>query len=163
MRERKSLESHVVLRLRISLELLLRRFWLTGARQRGLDPSRAGTANPVTYDQWTVSGDYDSDRPLYRVPLNDVSGTDLYVSSATGDIALVTTRQMRLVNYVGSIPHWIYPPALRHHGQAWSALLWWLSLLATLGASIGVVIGLMRLGSPSRRAAVRAPRIRCPR
>jgi hypothetical protein len=123
------------------------------ARQRGLDPSHASAAGLVTYDQWTVSGDYDSDRPLYRISLNDDPGTDLYVSSATGDIALVTTRQMRLLNYVGSIAHWIYPTALRHHGQAWNALVWWLSLLATIGASIGVVIGLMRLGSSSRRAA----------
>jgi hypothetical protein len=117
------------------------------ARRRGLDASHAGAADLVTYDQWTVSGDYDSDRPLYRVPLNDGPGTDLYVSSATGDIAVVTTRHMRLVNYVGSIAHWIYPTALRHHGQAWSALLWWLSLLATIGAGIGVIIGLIRLGS----------------
>jgi hypothetical protein len=123
------------------------------ARRRGLDPSHAGAADLVTYDQWTVSGDYDSDRPLYRIPLNDGPGTDLYVSSATGDIAVVTTRQMRLLNYVGSIAHWIYPTALRHHGQAWSTLMWWLSLLATIGASIGVIIGLTQLGSSSRRAA----------
>jgi PepSY-associated transmembrane protein len=123
------------------------------ARQRGLDPTLAGAAGLVTYDQWTVSRDYDSDRPLYRIALNDDPGTDLYVSSATGDIALVTTRQIRLLNYVGSIAHWIYPTALRHHGQAWSALLWWLSLLATIGASIGVVIGLTQLSRSSRRAA----------
>ncbi len=123
------------------------------ARQRGLDASHANAASRVTYDQWTVSGDYNSDRPLYRVALNDSSGTDLYVSSATGDIVVVTTRRMRLLNYVGSIAHWIYPAALRHHGQAWSALLWWLSLLATIGASLGVIIGLMRLGTSSRRVA----------
>ena len=69
---------------------------IAGARQRGLDASRAGAASMVTYDQWTVSGDYDSDRPLYRVSLNDGLATDLYVSSATGDIALVTTRQMQI-------------------------------------------------------------------
>jgi hypothetical protein len=137
----------------IHLEQAARDIAIAGARQRGLDTSHAGAASVVTYDQWTVSGDYDSDRPLYRVPLNDNPGTDLYVSSATGDIALVTTRQMRLLNYVGSITHWIYPTALRHHGQAWSALLWWLSLLATIGASVGVIIGLMRLSSSSRRAA----------
>jgi hypothetical protein len=95
---------------------------IAGARQRGLDASHVGAVSLVTYDQWTVSGDYDSDRPLYRISLNDDPGTDLYVSSSTGDIAVVTTRQMRLLNYVGSIAHWIYPTALRHHGQAWSAL-----------------------------------------
>jgi hypothetical protein len=126
---------------------------IAGARQRGLDPSHAGATSLVNYDQWTVSGDYDSDRPLYRISLNDDPGSDLYVSSATGDVALVTTRQMRLLNYAGSIAHWIYPTALRHHGQAWSALLWWLSLLATIGASIGVVIGLTQLSRSGRRAA----------
>jgi len=121
------------------------------ARHRGLDASHASAASLVAYDQWTVSGDYDSDRPLYRVALNDINGTDLYVSSVTGDIVVVTTRRERLLNYVGSIAHWIYPTALRHHGQVWSALLWWLSLLATIGASLGVITGLTRLGSSSRR------------
>jgi len=123
------------------------------ARRRGLDPSHADAARHVDYDQWTVPGDYDSDRPLYRIPLNDGPGTDLYVSSATGDIVVVTTRRIRVLNYLGSIAHWIYPTALRHRARAWSALVWWLSLLATIGASFGVIIGLMRLGTSSRRAA----------
>ncbi|WP_167558818.1 PepSY domain-containing protein [Bradyrhizobium canariense] len=123
------------------------------ARDRGLDPSHAGIASPITYDQWTVSGEYDSDRPLYRVSLNDSSGTDLYVSSATGSIVVITTRHMRLLNYLGSIAHWIYPTALRHHPQAWSALLWWLALFATIGAGVGFIIGLMRLIATNRNAA----------
>ena len=53
------------------------------------------------------------------------------------------------MNYVGSIPHWVYATELRHHREAWSKLMWWLSLLATIGAATGVVIGLIRLGSGS--------------
>jgi hypothetical protein len=49
--------------------------------------------------------------------------------------------------------HWIYPTALRHHRQIWSALLWWLSLSATCGAGVGIAIGLIRLASTHRRDA----------
>jgi len=106
----------------------------------------------VARDQWTVSGDYDADRPLKRVTLNDADGTQVYLSSA-GAVVLVTTRTQRVLNYLASIPHWIYPTALRQHRAAWSALVWWLSLLATLGATHGLMVGVMRLtaGRPRYR------------
>lgn len=116
------------------------------ARSLGLDPSRT-TVTLIDDDQWTVAGDFDSDRPLYRIAVNDAAGTEIYVSSAKGDVVLFTTRSMRLANYFGSIAHWIYPTVLRRHGKAWSALMWWLSLVATIGASIGVIIGIVRLGA----------------
>jgi hypothetical protein len=116
------------------------------ARSRGLDPSHT-TAALIEYDQWTVAGEFDSDRPLYRVAVNDDAGTEIYVSQATGDVVLLTTRTMRLANYFGSIAHWIYPAALRHHGKAWRALMWWLTLLATIGAGIGAIVGMVQLGS----------------
>jgi hypothetical protein len=116
------------------------------ARSLGLDPSRT-TVTLIDDDQWTVAGDFDSDRPLYRIAVNDVAGTEIYVSSTKGDVVLFTTRSMRLANYFGSIAHWIYPTVLRRHGKAWSALMWWLSLVATFGASIGVIIGIVRLGA----------------
>lgn len=100
----------------------------------------------IDYDQWTVAGDYDGDRPLDRIALNDAAGTEVYVSSKSGKVVLITTRTERLSNYAGSIPHWLYPTELRHHREIWSTLMWWLSLLATLGAAIGVIIGLARLG-----------------
>src|SRR6516225_5748801 len=116
------------------------------ARSLGLDPSRT-TVTLIDDDQWTVAGNFDSDRPLYRIAVNDAAGTEIYVSSAKGDVVLFTTRSMRLANYFGSIAHWIYPTVLRRHGNAWSALMWWLSLVATIGASIGVIIGIVRLGT----------------
>ena len=110
----------------------------------------------IDHDQWTVAGDYDADRPLDRIALNDAAGTEIYISSKSGKIVLATTRTERLANYAGSIPHWIYPTELRHHRAAWTALMWWLSLLATLGAVIGVVIGLIRLArGPAHRGLQR--------
>jgi PepSY-associated TM region len=123
------------------------------ARSRGLDASTLRAAELISFDQWTVSGDYDADRPLYRVALDDLGGTELYLSSISGAIVLVTTRRARALNYAGSIVHWIYPAALRHHRQIWSALLWWLSLSATCGAGVGIVIGLIRLAATHRRNA----------
>jgi hypothetical protein len=113
-------------------------------REGRLDMSHA-SIGLVDYDQWTVAGEFDSDRPLYRVVLKDDAGTELYVSSATGDVVLRTTKNVRLANYFGSIAHWIYPTMLRHERQTWNTLMWWLSLVATIGASIGVMIGIVRL------------------
>ena len=111
---------------------------------RGLDTRAVGET--IDYDQWTVAGDFDSDRPLTRIALGDEAGTEIYVSSTSGEVVLTTTRNERLANFFGSIPHWLYVSALRHHGHAWSALMWWLSLVAATGAAIGVIVGLVRLG-----------------
>ncbi len=120
------------------------------ADAHGLDLSRTDVER-IAYDQWTVSGDYDSDRPLFRVILNDAARTELYVSSTAGDVVLVTTWRMRMLNDAGSIVHWIYPAALRHHAEIWRALVWWLSLIGTIGASLGVVVGIARLGTAIRQ------------
>ena len=125
---------------------------LAGARSRGLDVSRAGVAERTPYDQWTVSGEFDPDRPLYRVAVNDERSTELYVSSKTGDVVLLTTLKIRALNYFGSVVHWLYPTVLRRHKSAWSAVMWWLSLTATIGTSLGVVVGLLRLTRAGRRA-----------
>jgi len=111
------------------------------ARHRGWSAAAANVAASGLYDQWTVSERFDRHRPLYRIALNDGSGTELYVSSATGEIVQKTTRRERAWSYVGSVAHWIYPTALRVHPAAWSRLLWWLSLIALVGASAGALIG----------------------
>jgi hypothetical protein len=110
-----------------------------------IDTSRAST-EIIDYDQWTVAGNFDRDRPLKRITLNDEAGTEIYLSVATGTVVLTTTRNQRIVNYAGSIPHWLYETELRHHKRAWTELVWWLSLTATIGAALGIIIGLLRLG-----------------
>ena len=115
------------------------------ARGRQLDGSHAAVVGADSHDQWTVSAAYDSHRPLYRIALNDDSGTELYVSSTTGEVVLETARDVRLWNYLGSVSHWIYFSGLRSYPAAWSALLWWLSLLALIGVVAGGIIGPLRL------------------
>lgn len=115
------------------------------ATRRQWDTSAARIAALQAYDQWTVSGQYDRYRPLYRIALNDARGTELYVSATTGEVVLDTTYRERAWNYAGSVTHWIYPTVLRAHPQAWSRLVWWLSLLALIGASAGMVVGVLRI------------------
>jgi hypothetical protein len=88
---------------------------------------------------------------LYRVALEDRPGTEVYVSATTGEVVLKTTRRQRWWNYAGSVAHWIYPTALRSHPGLWAALLWWLALLAMIGAGLGAVIGTSRLDLTGRR------------
>jgi hypothetical protein len=121
------------------------------ARRRGLDARQRAAAALLAYDQWTVAGQYDPFRPLYRVAFNDGPGTELYVSSVTGEVVLETNHQQRAWNYVGSIAHWIYPAVLRSHRLTWNRLLWSISLLAVVAATIGCVIGFSRIRWESRR------------
>jgi hypothetical protein len=127
------------------------------ARQRGIDAEHAVLAGVADYDQWSVPNGFDQHRPLYRVALNDSVGTDLYVSSTTGEVVLATTRDERVWNYVGSVAHWIYPTVLRSNAAAWDKTVWTLSLLALVTAIIGTALGVVRLqvsrrglGSPFR-------------
>jgi hypothetical protein len=87
-----------------------------------LDALRA-TAESINYDQWTVGSDFDSDRPLTRITLNDDVGTELYISTRSGKVVLTTAQGERLLNYAGSVAHWLYPTPLRHHKRVWNALM----------------------------------------
>src|SRR5580700_1088153 len=59
-----------------------------------IDAARAG-AELIDHDQWTVAGEFDADRPLFRYDLGDDAGTEVYVSSRSGKVVLTTTRSAR--------------------------------------------------------------------
>ena len=115
------------------------------AATRGLDTTQIKLIDTVVYDQWTVSNNLDSHRPLFHLALNDAAGIELYVSSVTGEVVRDTTRSERLFNYAGSVLHWIYPTALRKHWAAWDTTVWWLALACLLGAISGALLGVLRL------------------
>jgi PepSY-associated TM region len=115
------------------------------AATRGLDTTQIKLIDTVVHDQWTVSNNLDSHRPLFHLALNDAAGIELYVSSVTGEVVRDTTRSERLFNYAGSVPHWIYPTALRKHWAAWDTTVWWLALACLLGAISGALLGVLRL------------------
>jgi hypothetical protein len=107
--------------------------------------STAAVTGVLHHDQWTLSAEYHRHRPLYRIALDDAAATELYVSSASGEVVLTTTRHARGWNYAGSILHWIYFTAFRSHPAVWHAVMWWLSLLVLFGVAAGAVIGTARV------------------
>jgi len=92
-------------------------------------------------DQWTVQGLFNRYRPLHRFALNDAAGTELYVSSVSGAIMQNTTQYERFWNWLGSVPHWLYPTALRQHAQLWSQVVIWLSVAGAFLTIVGIYIG----------------------
>jgi len=96
-------------------------------------------------DQWTVSGSYDAHRPLWKAELAGEGGRVLYVSSSTGEVVLDTDKEERFWNWLGSVPHWLYPRALREDQPLWRQVVLWVSGPCILGAVTGLWIGLMRL------------------
>lgn len=96
----------------------------------------------IERDQWTVSGQFNRDRPLHHIALGDNAGTEIYVSSTTGAMVQKTTQSERFWNWLGAVPHWLYPTVLRQHAQLWSQVVVWLSLAGMFLTVIGLYIGI---------------------
>ena len=97
----------------------------------------------VDVDQWTLDG-INRDGPLYRFALDDSAHTQLYVSRATGHVAQATTRRTRVLAWLGAIPHWLYPTALRQDPKTWSAVVVWSAIVGTFLTAIGLYIGIAK-------------------
>ncbi|HWX78682.1 MAG TPA: PepSY domain-containing protein [Steroidobacteraceae bacterium] len=106
----------------------------------------------IDFDQWTVAGDFDADRPLYRFALNDEVGTELYVSSTSGQAVQITSGRQRIWNWLGSVPHWLYFAELRRRAWLWSQLVIYTSLIGCFLAGTGIYIGVRQmLAQPAGR------------
>jgi hypothetical protein len=112
------------------------------SRRTGPTPRLLGL---IGHDQWTVSGDFNADRPLFHFALDDVSGTELYVSSITGRAVQITTAHERFWNWLGAVPHWLYFSELRRNAWAWSQVVIYASLLGCFLAGIGIYLGWRQL------------------
>ena len=119
------------------------------AQRRKLDVTQAALAGLTAIDQWTVSGAFNRHRPLYRIALNDAGGTELYVSSTTGEVVGDTTGRERRWNYVGSVAHWIYPTVLRSRAGTWNMTVWSLSFAALIAAFAGSLLGILKIKAVS--------------
>ncbi len=104
---------------------------------------RPATIAPVVRDQWTVSGEFNRDRPLWRVRLADAQASDVYVSGATGEVVQRTTRASRVLNWMGAVPHWLYPTLLRQYPKAWGQVVIWTSLAGVFLTMVGLYLGLV--------------------
>jgi uncharacterized iron-regulated membrane protein len=107
-------------------------------------------AKLIHNDQWSVPGGYDADRPLWKVSLANPEEQIVYVSSRSGAVVLDTAKRERFWNWLGSIPHWLYPRALREMPEAWRQVVMWVSGPCIIGALSGLWIGVLRI-RPGRR------------
>jgi len=108
------------------------------------DQSRVAFDSLLQTDQWSVSSGLNAHRPLLRVSLGDAAGTDLYVSSTTGEVVRDTHRTERLLNYFAAVTHWIYPTVLRKHVDAWDWVVDIVSGAGVVLAVSGLWIGILR-------------------
>jgi len=100
----------------------------------------------VDIDQWSLQA-ASRNQPAWRIALGDSTATELYFNGTTGEIFQDTTRRERVLSWLGAIPHWLYPTALRSHAVLWSRVVIWASVLGTFLVLLGLVIGVSRLRS----------------
>ena len=113
----------------------------------GDSPAAPHLLGLIERDQWTVSGDFNPERPLYRFGLGDDAGTELYVSSRSGRAVQMTTAKERFWNWLGAVPHWLYFTELRRHPRLWSEVVILTSLLGCFLAGVGIYLGIRRLAA----------------
>lgn len=126
-----------------------RRFGLPIAESERLDRS----------DQWTVALANEKNLPFYRVRFADPQLTEVYLSARTGELMQLSTRTERTLAWLGAIPHWIYPTALRRERALWRYLVLGLSGICLAVTLSGSAIGL-HVWRSTRKRAVRDPYLR---
>jgi hypothetical protein len=104
----------------------------------------------IEIDQWTVQ--MRRDRPLHQIALDDPQGTELYVSGKTGQLIQDTNTRERFWNWLGAVPHWLYPTVLRQNGELWTQVVVYLSLAGVFLTLMGLYIGVAHwLAAPTSR------------
>jgi hypothetical protein len=106
-------------------------------------------------DQWTLQAR--AALPMHRFALDDAAGTQIYVSEATGEVALRTTRAERVWGYLGPVIHWVYFTPLRQYGTVWTEFIIWSSLIGCAMCISGLLWGLLRFSPTSRFRLKRVP------
>ena len=120
------------------------------SRFTGRPPRAVEYAGTLTEpDQWTLVER--RQLPLHKLVIDDESGTVLYVSPRTAEVAMLTTRRSRALAWMGAIPHWIYFTALRTNQPLWYDIVVWTSTLGCLLAVIGLVLGVTQFRWRLRR------------
>ena len=76
-------------------------------------------------DQWTIA--IPNELPLFKYRVDDEYATQAYVSPANARVAVYTTRQSRLLAWLGTIPHWFYFADLRANQPLWYDIVVWSS------------------------------------
>ncbi|WP_216361165.1 PepSY domain-containing protein [Caulobacter mirabilis] len=99
----------------------------------------------IKQDQWTVQF-AKRHQPLYQVRFDDPGRTDIYVSGVNGQAFQHTNTRLRVLGWLGAVPHWLYPTVLRQDGKLWNEVVIWLSVAGTFLTATGLYVGIVHLG-----------------
>lgn len=110
-------------------------------------------------DQWTLQ--LRPHLPLYRFTLGDTAGSEIYLSSLTGEVVMRTTRRERLLAYIGPVAHWLYLPVIRRNGALWTNVIVWSSSIGCVLCLTGLLAGAIRF-APFRPYGMRSGTSRSP-
>jgi len=113
------------------------------AEAHGVAVNSPAEPERVERDQWTVTGAFDKRRPFWVLHADDPRRTDIYVSARTGQVSQVTDRPTRILNWLGPIPHWLYPAVLRADTRLWVQVVVWTSLIGTFLTLTGLYLGIV--------------------
>ena len=105
------------------------------------EPRAAGL---IMRDQWTVAYNR-GERPIHEFDFDDPARTVVYVSSTSGKVLQATQSSQRFWNWLGSVPHWLYPTALRQHTAVWAQVVIWASVVGVFLTATGLYLGIMEL------------------
>jgi len=128
------------------------------AQQFGAGNGIQGTARAlglIDMDQWTLQTAR-RNAPTYKFTFDDAAGTEIYVSGASGEVFLATTRRERVLAWFGAIPHWLYPTILRQDGALWTQVVIWTSIAGSFLAATGMYVGISRIRR-NRQGALASP------
>lgn len=107
-------------------------------------------------DQWTLLSAR-RNQSIAHVALEDGAGTEIYLNRATGEVFQDTNRRERVLAWLGAIPHWLYPLALRRNGPVWAQVVIWTSVLGTFLTVTGLYVGISRLQRRKSDGALASP------
>lgn len=96
----------------------------------------------IDRDQWTVTGYFDKHRPFYLFHFDDPARTDIYVSAHTGAVSQVVNAREKVLNWLGPIPHWLYPQVLRADAALWAQVVIWTSVAGVFLTVTGLYLGI---------------------
>jgi uncharacterized iron-regulated membrane protein len=99
-------------------------------------------------DQWSVQNARRS-QPLWRAVFDDPGQTWIYVNGSNGEVVQDVNSHERFWNWLGAIPHWLYPTILRENGPLWNEVVIWLSAIGCFLVVSGMVIGVAKLRGKS--------------
>ncbi len=99
----------------------------------------------IRQDQWTVQF-AKRHQPLYRIRFDDPGKTDIYVSGVNGQTFQHTNTRLRVLGWLGAVPHWLYPTVLRQDGKLWNEVVIWLSVAGTFLTATGLYVGIVHFG-----------------